>query len=121
MVPRDETAAADARPSLPVLQLTTEEDSEPQERDVLFTIDDTDYTVWTNPPAGIGITALDILADGRPYSEPRANRFVMAALLGEEGYRALVSYPQLTKQQYAQVSEACSRLAMGAMEGPKTR
>jgi hypothetical protein len=45
--------------------------------------------------------------------------YLLAKLLGEDGYRALREYDDLTAEQFQQITEIASRLTLGALELPK--
>ena len=117
MVRRDEPSATPA--SIPVLRLSSDDVETPVWKP-LFYIDDDEYCVWANPPQSVGVEALAILADGKPYAEHRANRWLLDTMLGEDGHAALRAYQGLKTAQYNHVLKVCTDLAFGAMEDPKT-
>ncbi|MGA5820806.1 hypothetical protein ACPC54_23435 [Kitasatospora sp. NPDC094028] len=104
-----------AGPEFEVLRLTTT----PQvaERRVpLFYIDDTEYTIPARPRMNIALQYMHLAKD---QGDAVAADFLLGSLLGEEGYRALREYDQLTAEQFQQITTVASRLTLGALELPK--
>lgn len=100
-----------------VLRLTRKpKEKQRQKRVVVFYIDDEAYTVPAKPGAEISLQALDILAE---RGEGAAIHYMMKAMLGEDGYHALMTYQDLPADALAQVMKKIQEIANGPLEGPK--
>lgn len=99
-----------------VLRLTRKKERERQRRIVVFYIDDEAYTVPAKPGAEISLKALDILAE---RGEGAAIHYMMKAMLGEDGYSALMTYQDLPPDALAQVMKKIQEIANAPLEGPK--
>jgi hypothetical protein len=112
-------AAAIQPPQPAVLRFTSVAD-EPEEREPLFYIDDTEYTMLKNPSSTIGQEALHILAEngGSPLGQVMADDYVMTKMLGEEGYAALRACKTIKAADLAHLKQVVSQKALGALEGP---
>jgi hypothetical protein len=97
-----------------VLRLTT--GTTEAARVPLFYIDDREYTVKASPGMNI---ALQFLHIGRTQGEGIAIDYLLGKMLGDEAYKALREYDDLTAEQLMQIIETVTSLAMGAMELPK--
>jgi hypothetical protein len=62
---------------------------------------------------------LQFLHLSRDQDDSAAMDYLLAKLLGEDGYRALREYDDLTAEQFQQITEIASRLTLGALELPK--
>lgn len=98
-----------------VLRLTTRKDA-PSERVPLFYIDDTEYSVAKKPGVNVGLQFMHL---HRTEGETAAVDYLLGKLLGEDGYRALREYEDLTPEQFQQITEIATKLTLGAMELPK--
>jgi hypothetical protein len=105
-------------PAAPELLRFTSTTDEPEQREPLFYIDDTEYTILVNPPASIGQEALHILAEegGGPLAQVMADDYVMTAMLGEEGYAALRACKTVKPAELAHLKEIITKKALGALE-----
>lgn len=99
-----------------VLHLTTPENGPFDEREVLFTIDGTEYTVMKRVPAG---AALQYIGLGGVQGADVAIIFALRYALGDTGYNALCAYKALTNEQLATVTNAVRAKFDGALVGPK--
>jgi hypothetical protein len=115
-------SAARTAPALPasapaddVIRLTSDPGLA-EERVPLFYIDDREYTVAKRPGVNVGLEYLHL---SRTSGQEIAIDYLLGKLLGEEGYRALREYDQLTSDQFKQICEVAARLTLGAIELPK--
>lgn len=104
--------------------------AEPEEREPLFYIDDTEYTIPVEPSASIGLGAQDVLAEEREQllaagfdlktatmtAMGLAQKFVLQEMLGQDGYEALLGYKRLRRADLKRLMEVCSERAYAAME-----
>lgn len=97
-----------------VLRLTTR--STPEERVPLFYIDDREYTIPKRPRMNV---ALQFMHLARERNDSAAMDYLLEKLLGEEGYKALRDYDDLTSEQFQQITDVATRLTLGALELPK--
>lgn len=111
--------APEPAPAPAVLRFASVSD-EPEEREALFYIDDTEYTVLVNPPASIGQEALHIIAEGggSPVAQVMADDYVMSQMLGGEAYAALRACKTVKAGELAHLKQVVSRKALGALEDP---
>ena len=98
-----------------VLRLTRRTDRA-EEREPLFYIDDVEYTILKRPSPSIGLQCLHLF---RTQGDGVATDYVLAKLLGPEGYAALRDYDDLTPQQYKQICQVAIKRALGSLEVPK--
>ncbi|MGW2371659.1 hypothetical protein [Kitasatospora sp. NPDC001683] len=106
---------APAEPAFEVLRLTTTPQVD-EERVPLFYIDDVEYTIPARPRMNIALQYMHLAKDS---GDAVAADFLLGSLLGEEGYRALREYDQLTPEQFQQITAIATRQTMGALELPK--
>lgn len=99
-----------------VLHLTTPEDDPFAEREVLFTIDGTEYTVPRQVPAGAALQYIEL---GGSFAADQAILFALRYALGDEGYEALRGYKALTNEHLAKVIAAVRAKFDGALVAPK--
>jgi hypothetical protein len=88
---------------------------QPGPRVTLFYVDDEPYQVEASARMDIGLEALEVLA---AEGGAAAERYVLVAFLGEDGYAAFrraVREPA----DYRKVAAILTRLSMGAVEAPK--
>lgn len=98
-----------------VLRLTTRTDRD-EERVPLFYIDDREYSVARRPGVNVGMQFLHLY---RTQGEVAATDYVLGRLLGEDGYRALREYDDLSVEQFRQICQVVIKLALGPLELPK--
>lgn len=98
-----------------VIRLTTKKTRGPEERSVLFSIDGTDYTIPSRPRANLSLKVLDL---AQRKGETEATAFMMKAMLGEDGYRALMDYDDLEPEDLQRVLVAATKVVFGTMENP---
>jgi len=127
-VPRAITAAP-APQANGVLRLTSTSD-EPEQREPLFYIDDTEYTIPVDPPASIGLAATHMMAAERARlvaigiddrtatfsAMGLAQDYTLQEMLGEEAYKALRECKTLKGADLRRLMEVCSERAMAALE-----
>lgn len=114
-----------APPALPqpeppetVLDFTTEPDGE-EKREVLFRVDGREYTIPVEPSASIALAVMESVArfgDGAT-GQMMATREALRLMLGDEGYRALLSVPDLKAADFAHLAQVCADRAMGTLQG----
>lgn len=91
-------------PSTTPLVLSSKDDDDPfTEREPLFDLDGTVYTIPVKVPASYTIRYLDIWAE---QGIGIAVIYALKTALGEEGYAALTGYTKLTQAQLDQVITA---------------
>lgn len=98
-----------------VLRLTTKKDRV-EEREPLFYIDDVEYTIAKRPSPSVGLKCLHLF---RTRGDGVATDYVLAKLLGSEGYQALLDYDDLEPEEYEQICKIAVRRALGSLEVPK--
>lgn len=98
-----------------VLRLTRRTDRA-EEREPLFYIDDVEYTILKRPSPNVGLQCLHLF---RTQGDGVATDYVLAKLLGPEGYAALREYDDLTPPQYKQICQIAIKRALGSLEVPK--
>lgn len=79
------------------------------------------HTVLVNPPATIGLRQLSDFGrgGGGMGADIVATAKMMVAMIGEDGYEALLSVKTLDLTRYAKLTAIVQRIAMGAIEPPK--
>lgn len=101
------------------LRFSSDAEPEPEERETFFIIDDTEYTILKNPGPGIASDAMDILAAGTPSSLVASEKYVMEAMIGEDGWAALRKLARdrrISGKQFRAFVQECTVKAMGALE-----
>ena len=90
----------------------------PPEREPLFYIDGTEYTIPVKPPAHIGIEASKMVVegDGSTRTGMEAEEFVMREMLGEEGFAALIACEHVSLDDYKHLLGIVTDRAMGRGE-----
>ncbi|MEV5710178.1 hypothetical protein [Actinoallomurus sp. NPDC052274] len=103
-----------------VLRLKTKpKDPEARERRVvLFYIDDVAYSVPARPGAEVALQILDAMDE---RGQEAGIAFMLKKLLGVDGYRALMNYEGLEREDLQQVITKAFEIVNGALEGPKER
>ncbi len=97
-------------PAPVVLSTKTEVD---ESRKTLFSIDGVDYTIPARPRPNL---ALKFMWQTKTIGEDEAGINLLIAMLGEEGFKALSEYEQLTTEQFVQVMTIAQDVAMGSLE-----
>lgn len=82
----------------------------------LFTLDGRVFSIPAKPRVSV---ALRYLWHARQYGEDRAAAELLEALLGAEGFEALVNYDDLTAEQFQAVLDAAQKVTLGALEDAK--
>jgi isopentenyl diphosphate isomerase/L-lactate dehydrogenase-like FMN-dependent dehydrogenase len=96
-------------PLIPVIRITADQRPEEEERALLFTLDDKEYTLWLNAPSSVMLEYLDI---ARNEGANVAFSWGMEQMLGEAGYQALFD-PRITKDQFQSIGEIVIGQLMG--------
>lgn len=109
------------RPEPELRRFSTETDSavELEKRVPFFEVDDEVYTILDNPDPSIGADALDMMAKDTPGAMAKAERFVMTAMLGDDGWDALRKLARdrvITSAQYRAMIKEVREKAMGPLE-----
>ncbi|MGA2412705.1 MAG: hypothetical protein ABSG46_20270 [Candidatus Binataceae bacterium] len=99
---------------VPAVRLRSDAEVGASKRMPLFYIDDKEYTVPAKPAPNVGLRYLYLL---HTKGEAEANYFLLNSLLGNEGYRALMTYDKLTQKDF---DDVMSR-AVAISTGPKER
>ncbi|MEU8920294.1 hypothetical protein AB0D10_05060 [Kitasatospora sp. NPDC048545] len=113
--PAPSPAARTAEPDFEVLRLTTSQQVD-EERVPLFYIDDVEYCIPKRPRMNIALQYMHLAKD---EGDAIATDYLLGSLLGEDGYRALREYDQLTPEQFQQITVIATRQTLGALEFPK--
>ena len=100
-----------------VLELSTkrEKNDEDAATIVLFRLDGKEFRVPAEPKP---VVALRYLHGIRKHGPDVAAADLLAALLGEEAWDALVEYDDLTPDEFQAILQAVHSLVAGVMEGP---
>lgn len=106
---------APTEPAFEVLRLTTTPRVD-EERVPLFYIDDVEYCIPKRPRMNVALQYMHLAKD---QGDAVAADYLLGSLLGEDGYRALREYDQLTPEQFQQITAIATRQTMGALELPK--
>src|SRR5690606_34621996 len=85
----------------------------PEERVVLFIIDDVEYTVPKRPRPNIGLKYMRVLRD---QGQEIAIAGLLEDMLGKEGYIALTECEYLTNEDFEAVMNLVQKLALGNSE-----
>lgn len=99
-------------PLEPVHILTPDEDVEP-ERELVFTLDEVEYTILKDVPASFSVAYLNnVRKRGTEFAMAEA----MVALLGEDAMDALADCPQMTPENLRQIMKIVERKMLAAQE-----
>lgn len=79
----------------------------------LFTLNDQTYSIPKKPKANI---ALRYLREARTLGEDVAAGNLLEAVLGEEGYTALMDYEDLTMKDLQSIMLIAQKVVMGGIE-----
>lgn len=96
-----------------MIKITTMQESAPEAREPLFSIDDTEYTVPTEVRATM---ALEAMERTRTEGEPAATAWIMRELLGEEGWRVLRTSRAVSRSDLRTIMEICRQKVFGVLE-----
>jgi hypothetical protein len=84
-----------------------------EEREPLFSIDGTEYTIPVEVPPAMGLEAME---KTRTEGEAPATAWIMRELLGVEGWKALRECKQVNRAQMAAIMQVCRDRVFGGME-----
>lgn len=119
-------AAVDGQASpFPLIDLDDAAEPEPLKRVPLFKADGKEYTMVANPPPQWGFEALALAGDAGGAdvavggAAARSQIFILRAMLGDDGLRALRTCKSITPEKLAQVLAICSQTVYGSLESPK--
>lgn len=90
-----------------------EKDAWKKDREVLFTIDDQEYTVPVKVPANVGLRAVDTVAR---MGEADGTRWLMILMLGDEGWKALMDCDDLEPDDLQAIQEVIRQKVFGHLE-----
>lgn len=93
-------------------------DEEVEERVVIFHLNGTDYSVPKKPRINLG---LKFSYERRAFGTDVAVSSLLRAMLGDEGFDALMGYDGLTEDDLEAITTICSRAAMGKLEAQKAK
>jgi hypothetical protein len=92
---------------------------EPEEREALFYVGDTEYTILSDPGPGIALDARHIIATGGHAANAKAEDYVMTEMLGEQGWTDLRRYVReklISRKDLNYLLKVVTEKAMGALE-----
>lgn len=92
---------------------TTEPVQEEQKYELLFTVDEKEYFLWTNPPASVGLAYLKKVKTENPEA---AAVWLLEQMIGEDGYQALTELPDLKDEDLEQIMKICKEYSTGDKE-----
>jgi hypothetical protein len=90
-----------------------EEKAVPIGRVPLFYVGQKEYTIPVDVPGSLTLQALDMTAE---KGEVEATVWVMKKVLGEDGYKALLTHPDITKRELAGIQKVIRELVFGEAE-----
>lgn len=90
----------------------------PDERVVLFSLDDQEFTIPKKFPVGLG---LKVIRTMRRRGQEVAMAELLEEVIGEDAYEALVNYPDLSNDDIEHLMQIVNKLALGSLDGPKGR
>lgn len=85
----------------------------PVGRQPLFYVGEKEYTIPVDVPGSLTLKALDMTAT---EGEVIATRWVMRQVLGDDGYKALLTHPDITKRELAAITKVVRELVFGEAE-----
>jgi hypothetical protein len=85
----------------------------PAGRVPLFYVGEKEYTIPVDVPGSLTLQALDMTAE---RGEVEATVWVMKKVLGEDGYKALLTHPDITKPELAAITKVVRELVFGEAE-----
>ncbi len=96
-------------PLIPVIHILSEQEPEEEERALLFTLDDKEFTMWLSPPQWVGSRFGDIQ---RKQGALAAQSWLLEAMVSEDGYEVLLS-DRVSNEQYAQIMQIVIEEVLG--------
>lgn len=98
-----------------VLHFSSERPVEEEQKFVpIFTVDDKEYELWTNPPASVGLRYLRMV---REEGTESSAVWLLEQMIGEDGYEALMNLPDLKAGDLERIMKICKEYSMGDEEG----
>ena len=99
--------------------MTIELNSTPEtevEKVELFSLNGVSYSIPKKPRVNV---ALRYLKMAREEGTEAASAFLLESLVGEEAYKALMDFDDLTQETLGQIAEAAQKHTLGGLEAPK--
>ncbi|HET9234932.1 MAG TPA: hypothetical protein VFP10_12395 [Candidatus Eisenbacteria bacterium] len=100
-----------------MIEITTTPGTDPEawtkDREPLFSIDGTEYTIPREVPGFITLQAMEVYRGG---GDGAATPWIMERMLGADGYQALLKCPAVTKKNLAAINEVLRRKVFGDPE-----
>lgn len=84
----------------------------------LFTLDGVQYFIPRRVQFNVTLRAMEMF---RTQGEVAAGAYILEALLGEDGYQALINYDELERDQFERITEIAQRIVLGDREKGKAR
>lgn len=84
----------------------------------LFTLDGEKYFIPRRVQFNVTLRAMEMF---RTQGEVAAGAYILEALLGEDGYQALINYDELERDQFERITEIAQRIVLGDREKGKAR
>lgn len=113
-------AAGDTEPAFQPLRLKApgknEQNGHEDKRVPLFYVGDREYTMLAEPRTNLALQYLRRLGQ---YGYDHALDFAFSVMVGPDGYDALLSCDDLTKEQFWQVVKVVRETLLGPLEDPK--
>lgn len=94
------------------VELTTNTDQTSPELRHLFSIDGKPYYIVNKPRPNIALKSLWVL---KTQGEEQAQMTMLVAMLGEDGYQALMNYDDLTADQLEQIVKIANDTVFGTL------
>jgi hypothetical protein len=88
-----------------------------KDREPLFSIDGTEYTIPREVPGHVTLQAMEVFRTG---GDGAATPWVMERMLGAAGYRALLECTAVTKTNLAAINAVLQRKVFGDPEDSKS-
>ncbi|MGH3205099.1 MAG: hypothetical protein ACRDP5_24075 [Streptosporangiaceae bacterium] len=100
-----------------ILVLSSKKDAAPERKQVpLFELDGKTYTVDQPQPPNVGLKYLHKL---NHQGTQVAYAYMLEAMLGEDGYEALMGYDKLKPEHLDRLVDDALNILLGSHEGPK--
>jgi hypothetical protein len=84
-----------------------------EDREALFSIDGTTYTIPVEVPGNLALQAIERT---RYESETAVTAWIMEQVLGRDAYRALLDCPHVKPSQLKAITMICREKVMGDLE-----
>lgn len=95
------------------IRLSSAKPADFDDREPLFYIDDTEYTIPKRPRANLSLQFLDMVkSEGTDY----ASAWLMEEMLGTDAYEALMKLDTLEPDQLQQITDLCQKKVLGKLE-----